>query len=199
MNLKKSQFKEIVKDIIRESLSERQYQQTLSEVSPPGKKSERMIHHVKSSLRSSHPDWSEDKITSVAIATAWKSHNKVDESGLTSENTDLDKIVGLVMKKNVKDPQKIEYLVTQLYKHQCGSEPSPEEVTAAIQNHSQLKEASYTVVAPHSYTDAKEDKARTIQTDPKVNETAYKTQGPSAKTFEDSPQLPDAQNNPENA
>ena len=32
-----------------------------------------------------------------------------------------------------------------------------------------------------------------------VSETAYKTQGPSYKTFDDSPQLPDAVNDPENA
>jgi hypothetical protein len=34
---------------------------------------------------------------------------------------------------------------------------------------------------------------------PKVNETAYKTQGRSYKTFEDSAQFPDATNSPTNA
>lgn len=163
-----------------------------------------------------------------------------------NENANLDKIVGLVMKKNVNDPQKVTYLVTQLYKHQYNSEPDAGEVASAIEKHSGLQEACYEVVAPKSSTDAKEDKARKIQTEPKVNEnnwikkavnpdhkgyctpmtkstctptrkalaqrfkkgdihkdnvdeTAYKTQGPSAKTFEDSPQLPDAQNDPRNA
>jgi hypothetical protein len=32
-----------------------------------------------------------------------------------------------------------------------------------------------------------------------VQETAYKTQGPSNKVFKDSPQFPDAQNSPTNA
>jgi hypothetical protein len=86
-----------------------------------------------------------------------------------------------------------------------------------VQSDPKLTEASYKVVAPKSATDTKEDKARKIQTEPKVNEivakiinkhakgtkklkeTAYKTQGPSLKTFDDSPQLPDAVNNPKNA
>lgn len=115
-----------------------------------------------------------------------------------------------------------------------------------------VSEAAYKTVAPRMATDAKEDKARRIQTEPKVNEnssdnskptskvgscgwengkawhhdhktgkkvwspniktgkipkvnepkvneTAYKVQGPSGKTFMDSSQLPQAQNNPKNA
>lgn len=60
-----------LKTVIRECICE-----VLTEVAPPGKKSERMVQHVKKSLRDKHPDWSEDKITQVAIATAWRSHNK---------------------------------------------------------------------------------------------------------------------------
>ena len=129
-------LKNFVKGIVRENIENKIFREILQEVSPPGKKSERMIQHVKSSLKKSHPNWSEDKITSVAIATAWKSHNKgsveetgVDEAGLTSEKKSIGK----------KFREKLE-------------------------------EAGYKIIAPHSYTDAEEDKARTIQTDPKVNE-----------------------------
>lgn len=59
-------------------------------------------------------------------------------------------------------------------------------------------EASYKVVSPNSVDTSKENKAREIQTDPKVNETAYKVQGPSLKTFKDSPQFPKAVNDPKN-
>jgi hypothetical protein len=46
-----------------------------------------------------------------------------------------------------------------------------------------VKEASYKQVAPRAATDAKEDKARRIQTVPKVNETAVKMKmGPQYKT-----------------
>ena len=73
--MKKTQLKEAIKQIVRECLSERGLKPSINEVSPPGAKAERMIHHVKSSLRKQHPDWSEEKITSVAIATGWKAHN----------------------------------------------------------------------------------------------------------------------------
>jgi hypothetical protein len=114
--MKKQDLKNVIKEVVRESLNECEYKQLLKEVSPPGEKSEKMIQHVKASLRKSHPDWSEDKITGVAIATGWKAYNNgsVKEAGLTSE-------------------------------------------------------------------------------------TAYKIQGPSSKTFDDSQQFPDAVNNPENA
>lgn len=158
--MNKQDLKNFVKGIVRENIENKIFREILQEVSPPGKKAERMIQHVKSSLRKSHPNWGEDKITSVAIATAWKARNKgsVEEVGLTSEK----KSIGKKFKEK-------------------------------------LEEAGYKIVAPHSYTDAEEDKARTIQTEPKVNETAYKTQGPSLKTFEDSPQFPDAVNDPRNA
>lgn len=139
------QLKNFVKGIVRENIENKIFREILQEVSPPGKKSERMIQHVKSSLRKSHPNWGEDKITSVAIATAWKARNKgsveeagVDEAGLTSEK----KSIGKKFKEK-------------------------------------LEEAGYKIVAPHSYTDAKEDKARTIQTDPKVNEASYKVVSPT--------------------
>lgn len=62
-----------------------------------------------------------------------------------------------------------------------------------------VQEAAYKVTSPNETDTAKENKPLTIQTDPKVNETAYKTQGPSLKTFKDSPQFPKAVNNPKNA
>jgi len=214
--MNKNQLKELIKGIIRENLETREYNQLLKEVSPPGKKAEKMIHHVKTSLRKSHPDWSEDKITSVAIATGWKAHNKenVEEAGLTSEAaykvmadhsyTDAEEnkaltvqtdpninesgesipkgaLAGYVKKQN---PDKTKGVVKSIPKV-----PSPKK----------LKEASFKVIAQQAATTVKEDKAKRIQTEPKVNETSYKTQGPSLKTFDQSPQFPDAVNDPTNA
>lgn len=45
-----------------------------------------------------------------------------------------------------------------------------------------VKEAAYKQVAPRAATDAKEDKARRIQTEPKVNETTVTKAGPQYKT-----------------
>jgi hypothetical protein len=114
-NISKSQFKEAVKQIIRECLQERQFAESADKVSP------------------------------------------------------LDFITRLVVKRGLQDPQKMDYLITQLYQHQSGKSISPGEVAASIQRNKG------------------------------VTETAYKIQGASGKTFEDSPQLPDAQNNPKNA
>lgn len=85
-------------------------------------------------------------------------------------------------------------------------EPEGENPFPKKEKDDELDEAAYKVVAPRSATDAKEDKARRIQTEPKVNErkgrmkeSAYKVQGPSLKTFKDSPQFPKAVANPKNA
>jgi len=243
MNIRKEHLKKFVKQVVRENLSEREYKRLISEVSPPGKKSERMIHNVKESLQKSHPDWSEDKITGLAIATGWKSYNKTLNE---SQTEGLDQLVRLVVRKGIKDQGQAIYLVQNLFKQQHGTDADTSEIAKLVKQHMgtgnsiskpqvgkfalgaleeesykvvapnevditdedkartiqtdpKVTEASYKVVAPKSSTDAKEDKARRIQAEPKVNETAYKTQGPSYKTFEDSPQLPDAVNDPENA
>jgi len=54
-------------------------------------------------------------------------------------------------------------------------------------------------VSEAGLTSEKDEHAKKVQIEPDLNETAYKTQGSSAKTFKDSPQFPDAVNNPKNA
>lgn len=144
-----------------------------------------------------------------------------NESEPESKTTPLDDIVRLVKNKGLEDPQKEEYLVSKLFKHQTGWEANPEWITAALEkgsgvdeegggdeeteppkefdakqdykqrSHNQrqqkrdrryyddtltpdiarnIDEDAYKVVAPHSYTDAKENKARRIQTEPDINE-----------------------------
>lgn len=61
-----------------------------------------------------------------------------------------------------------------------------------------VQEASYKVVSPTQARCSKCDHARRVQTEPKVTEQSYKTQGPSARVFKDSPQFPeDSVHNPE--
>jgi len=74
MNMKRTQLKEAIKQIVRQAINERK--SMIREEAPPGKKAERAVMHVKKSLRDKHPEWDDEKITSVAIATAWKLHNK---------------------------------------------------------------------------------------------------------------------------
>lgn len=100
---------------------------------------------------------------------------------------DLQFIEDLMRKHNLSLPEAVrDYL--EMYGHEKGK-GTP--IT--------MREASYKVVSPKQTQVQKDDHARKVQTEPKVNERAYKTQGPSYKTFKDSPQLPDAVNDPENA
>lgn len=83
------------KGLIREVISE-----CITEVSPPGEKYERMIQHVKQSLRDAHPKWPEDKITGRAIATAWKrykNNESIEQQPIQEydEKQEIDLIKGL--------------------------------------------------------------------------------------------------------
>ncbi len=131
--MKLSHLKTAIKQVVRECIAEREYQQLLNEVSPPGKKAERMIQHVKTSLRKSHPEWDEDKITSVAIGTGWKAHNTGSIEEDDSKDTDgLTKITKLVIERIGKNHPKLEELISKLYQHKYGNQATPEEVKHAI-------------------------------------------------------------------
>lgn len=127
---------------------------------------------------------------------------QLNEAGLTSEKADgqispLEDIIRAVIKSGIKDKKEIVKKAHELYKKQMNPKGADDEaVTSMVDD---LAEASYKVTSPNETDTAKEDKARAIQTEPKVNETAFKKQGPSAKTFKDSPQFPEAVNDPENA
>ena len=98
----------------------------------------------------------------------------------------IKQIVEFVIRKvpSIKrNPKKISEVAGQLFKKQFGVAAKP----------NLLMEAAYKIVAPRSATDAKEDKARRIQYEPKVNETQtlppnkgqYKTVAPHAYTTAD--------------
>jgi hypothetical protein len=163
-----------------------------------------------------------------------------------SKSSDVDLIVRLLIKKGIKDPEKIRQLASQLHLKQynkpidldtlgqvidrelgapiaeirdCSglpddqvpawvrdsrersrelarkrqqSQPTSTTSTSKTSKMSgvhtdKVDEASYKIVSPNQVDVSKEDKAREIQTDPEVNETAYKVQGRSYKTFDDAP------------
>lgn len=84
MKMKKTVLKELIKQVVRESIAERERNALLTEAKA---KKERMIQHIKKSLRKSHPKWSEEKVTSVAIATTKKKQKgAVKEAGAISED-----------------------------------------------------------------------------------------------------------------
>ena len=146
MNITKEQLKSVIKSIIRENLSEREYQDLLSEVYPPGRKSEKMIQEVKRSLRKTHPDWNEERITSVAIATGWKAHNKgyLQEVGIPK---------GQLAKLNPKIADKGNKGKLNLPK-------------------GKVKEsASYKVVSPREYQVQRDNQADKVQREPDIRET----------------------------
>ena len=211
MNIKKSQLEEVIKQVAREAIQQREYEQVLNEVSPSGKKSERIIQHVKKSLRDTHPDWNDDKIVSVAIATAWKHHNKenIDEVGEPSNNSkpsNVEVIVRLLIDKGIKDPEKIKQLASQLHLKQFKKPIDLATVDQVIQKETgtdgeedpkmhpgedmeNVDEANYKV-QKRSYktvNDNPNDPKNLADPEIPVTETAYKKQGRSYKTFKDSP------------
>lgn len=263
MKMTKTQLKEAVKAVVRECLNER----VIKEVAPPGDKAERMVQHVKASLKKSHPDWDAEKIASVAIATAWKAHNKGsveqdecgsmeegDVQGADSKVSVMDAIVRVILRKVPAykgNPDKITKLAALLFHKQYGrpadmeaveaavernlgyedqiadepvakteedptKEPEPaeesgneeqeeegccdeggeeeEESTAPKEEESVEENAQFKHVSDNQVDTAEEDKARTIQTDPEVNESAetlppnkgqYKTVAPHQYTTTD--------------
>ena len=136
--------------------------------------------------------------------------SKIKEAGLTSEDwKKWIKSPGAKQQISNKSSPRNKMLAKQFKKRleEAGYKivsshsytDAEEDKARTIQTEPKVNETAYKVVAPRSATDAKEDKARTIQTEPKVNETAYKIQGPSLKTFDQSLQFPDALNDPRNA
>ena len=142
--MNKTQLKEAVKAVVRECLNER----VIKEVAPPGDKAERMVQHVKASLRKSHPDWDDEKVASVAIGAAWKAHNKgsveQDECGMeggageasTSQGSVIDKIVRFVLQKypSIKaNPDKISKAVALLFHRLYNKVASGEEIQQSVE------------------------------------------------------------------
>lgn len=240
--MKRIQLKEAIKQIVRQAINERK--NMIHEVAPPGKKAERVVQHVKKSLRDKHPEWDDEKVTSIAIATAWKLKNKGNldetgknshihkkgkvqglkkEAGLTSENGNYSEKAELELIKQIG--QKVLELLAM---HGSATDTSPvsnepeenepessdtnqnpfetpednepsdnddsgEEIEGGDENEDdELDEATYKVVSPNAVDTAKEDKARKIQTEPKVSENFKVQTGPSCRTAKDS------KNNPKN-
>lgn len=141
----KTQLKEAVKAVVRECLNER----VIKEVAPPGDKAERMVQHVKASLKKSHPDWDAEKIASVAIATAWKAHNKGsveqdecgnmeegDVQGADSKVSVMDAIVRVILRKVPAykgNPDKITKLAALLFHKEFGKPADMDAIQAAVE------------------------------------------------------------------
>ena len=110
----------------------------------------------------------------------------------------IEQIVEFVVRKAPAAKRNVQTLAEvagQLFKKQFGVAAKP----------NLLMEAAYKVVAPRSATDAKEDKARRIQHEPKVNETQtlppnkgqYKTVAPHSYTTADQNKALTVQSDPE--
>ena len=172
MKIKKSKLVGVIENVVRECISERKA--TLNEAS----------YKVASDISVARAI--EDKARTI------QTDPKINEEG--NANSDSQRVNRTIQK-----------LVKGLNVDMSGM--SQQELVAKLDTVRQIlaslsgefmNEASYKVASDISVDRAIEDKAREIQTDPKVNETAYKTQGPSYKTFKDSPQFPKAVNDPKN-
>jgi hypothetical protein len=216
MNIKKSQLVQIIETVVRECIKERKQQ--LQEAGLTSEKADGQVSPLEDIIRAVIKSGVKGKEAIV------KKAHELYKQQMNKKGADKDSMDS-VMTTEFPDIKEASYKVVSPNAVDCAAEDkareiqtdpkvneasykvvSPNEVDCAdedkareIQTDPKVNEASYKVVAPRQATDAKEDKARTIQTEPKVNETAFKKQGPSAKTFKDSPQFPDAVNDPENA
>lgn len=172
--MRETEIKHIIKEVVR---------QCITEVAPPGEKAERMVMHLKKSLRDTHPEWDDEKVTSVAIATAWKAHNRgaVEEAGLTSEE-------GCQCEKCNCDPCKCNENGDEGEEHEYDEKEEIRLmkglsmiVKKLLSMHKGMDEqevnegdAQYKVVSPNATDTAAEDKARQMQYDPLVSEKKEK-------------------------
>jgi hypothetical protein len=215
MNIKKSQLVQIIESVVRECIKERKQQ--LHEAGLTSEKADGKITPLDDIIRAVIKSGVKGKANIIKAA------HELYKKQVSKRGAEQDSVEAAV--KDAGITAEASYKVASPNEVDCAAEDkareiqtdpkvneasykvvSPNEVDCAdedkareIQTDPKVNEASYKVVAPRQATDAKEDKARKIQTEPKVNETAFKKQGPAAKTFKDSPQFPEAVNDPENA
>lgn len=176
MNIKKSELVQIIESVVRECIKERreQFQQQTSEAGLTSEKADDQISPLEDIIRA------------------------VIQSGVKGKEEIIKKAHELY--KNQMNQHDVDDLAEASYKVVAphSVDTAKEDKARSIQTDPKVNETSYKVASPNAVDTSKEDKARKIQTEPKVNETAYKVQGPSAKTFKNSPQFPEAVNDPKN-
>lgn len=203
-NIKISQLKDVIKQIIRESLQERtsQFEQVgadvVAEKAPPGfgpgKEHADIYDKVKQQYGADSPK---------AYATMWSIYKKMqegmtNEAGLTSEKNEkwIQKDVNPRRKDLVKRFKKGLREAGYKIVPNTSSEVQKDDHARAIQTDPTVTEASYKVVSPTQARTSNCDHARTIQTEPEVTEN-HKVQARSAKTVNDLDNDPNNVRDPE--
>lgn len=191
-NIKKSQLMSAIKNIVRESIEERKDKWIQKAVDPSHKgfctpMTKSTCTPARKALAKRFKKGLENESQGgTSIQHDYEgdnSHMRQLEAGMTSEENDnmsspLDDIVTLVLKRGIKDKEKVKTLVSQLYLHQNGNNPEDGAIDNAINK--QLTEASYKVVAPRQARVQKDNHARQVQTDPKLTEASYKVVSPNS-------------------
>jgi hypothetical protein len=152
MMIKTKQLKATIKEVVRECLNEK------CGGGPGhlagGEKGKRMFKHIKQGYKG---EKSVEDAERIAAATVNKNLDEIADS----KQTPLDDIVRLVSKKT-DDPQKAEYLVSQLFQHQYGKPADEEAIKAAIERNKHIGEAGLTSEdessEEHDYDEAEEIK-----------------------------------------
>ncbi len=209
--MKKSQLKEVIKSVVRECLNERCGGKHLA----GGKKGKRMFKHIKTGYEG---EKSPEDAECIAAATVNKN---LGEAGLTSENAGaydekeeimLIKVMSLIAKK-LEDMHKGEEIDSEPVDGEdeveigVGNEEPCEPCNDKSDDTSDEYEEPVTEPGEESSAETpsfgkKElpfNKEEEPEEEEELDETAYKTQGPSYKTFKDSAQFPKSQNDPRNA
>lgn len=214
MNMKRIQLKEAIKQIVRQAINERK--SMIREEAPPGKRAERAVMHIKKSLRDKHPEWDDEKITSVAIATAWKLHNKgsleeddkapkikkgrklglklKQEAGLTSENGNYSEEAELELIKQIG--QKVLELLAMHGAGNSTNEPEDHEPEVSDTTPDPFEEPEDIEVSDDDDDSGEEVESDDFQDDPKVSENHKVQTGPSYRTARDCKDNPKNVRNP---
>lgn len=232
MNIKKSQLKEVIKQIVRQTINERKYGVNESDKSPnvrrtgqlnpkvlkgekkpsasyakpetnPIRKAGKLGFGLKqeAGLTSEHGGYDEGKelelikqIGQKVLELLAMHSNSVGVGAVGSTDTDTDDSADISGLDTDSDSEtEVELEPTDNTDMNVGSGDGDVEVDSDDGDDEQeLDEASYKVVAPNQVDTSKENKARTIQTDPKVSENFKVQTGPSYRTSNDN------RNNPKN-
>jgi hypothetical protein len=222
-----SEFKEIVKGIVRETLNERKEKWIQKAVDPehkgyctpmtkstctPARKAlakrfKKGIDEEGSAEETMETPKENKSVKSICTtiencARCGKTHNSITFKPFTNKSDEFKysywascpsngEPIMMRMQDGEEESEKSPKTEAQIDEADVSSQPNERSSNAGAQ---------YKVVNGdnRAVQTGKLNRARQIQTDPEVNETAYKVQGTSYKTEKDNPQHPNAVNNPKN-
>jgi hypothetical protein len=202
MTIKKSQLKETIKQVVRECLNEKCGGSTL----PGGAKGGRMFKHIKQGYKGEKSADDAERIAAATVKDRLGQEEQVGadvvaEKKMTAEQfrKELSEVVDKMVRKRFNEAL-VNMKMGPSYKtvpDTLAQTSEPDQRARVNQYDPKVTEASHKVVSPNETDTAKENKALTIQTEPKVTEN-HRVQHRSYTTIKDLPNDPNVARDPEN-